>query len=52
LLNSIAAQDDVCCSVAGEYSTAPRRSDVAYQEVCRNNLNYKACSPYGWFNRI
>jgi len=52
LLKSISAQDDVCCSVAGEYSTAPRKSDVAYLEVCRNILNCKACSPYGCINRI
>jgi len=52
LLNSIAAQDDVCCSVAGKYSTAPLRSDVAYLEVCRNNLNCKVCGPYGCINRI
>jgi len=52
LLNSIAAQVDVYCSVAGEYSTTPRRSDVAYLDVCRNKLNCKACSPYGCINLI
>jgi hypothetical protein len=41
LLNGTAAQDDECCRVEGECSTAPRTSDVADPEVCRNNLNLK-----------